>query len=87
MVNLTQAWAEEFMKRNPGTSIAVTGGGSGTGISSLLSNTCDIAQVSREMKEAEIETGPQQRGSNPRRSWWHSMDSRSSSIPPIPSPN
>jgi phosphate transport system substrate-binding protein len=55
MVNLTQAWAEEFMKRNPGTSIAVTGGGSGTGISSLLSNTCDIAQVSREMKDAEIE--------------------------------
>jgi phosphate transport system substrate-binding protein len=55
MVNLTQAWAEEFMKHNPGTSIAVTGGGSGTGISSLLSNTCDIAQVSREMKDTEIE--------------------------------
>jgi phosphate transport system substrate-binding protein len=55
MVNLTQAWAEEFMKRNPGTSIAVTGGGSGTGISSLISNTCDMAQVSREMKDAEIE--------------------------------
>jgi len=55
MVNLTQAWAEEFMKRNPGISIAVTGGGSGTGISSLISNTCDIAQVSREMKDAEID--------------------------------
>lgn len=55
MVNLTQAWAEEYMKRNPGTSIAVTGGGSGTGISSLISNTCDIAQVSREMKNAEIQ--------------------------------
>jgi phosphate transport system substrate-binding protein len=55
MVNLTQAWAEEYMKRNPGSSIAVTGGGSGTGISSLISNTCDIAQVSREMKDAEIQ--------------------------------
>jgi phosphate transport system substrate-binding protein len=54
MVNLTQAWAEEFMKTHPGLSIAVTGGGSGTGISSLLNNTCDIAQVSREMKEGEL---------------------------------
>jgi phosphate transport system substrate-binding protein len=26
MVNLGQAWAEEYMKLNPGTSIAVTGG-------------------------------------------------------------
>lgn len=55
MVNLTQAWAEEYMKLNPDASIAVTGGGSGTGIASLLSNTCDIAQVSREMKAKEIE--------------------------------
>jgi phosphate transport system substrate-binding protein len=54
MVNLTQAWAEEYMKIHPGISIAVTGGGSGTGISSLLNNTCDIAQVSREMKEGEL---------------------------------
>ena len=55
MVNLGQAWAEEYMKQNPGTSIAVTGGGSGTGISAMVNNTCDIAEVSREMKESEIE--------------------------------
>jgi phosphate transport system substrate-binding protein len=55
MVNLGQAWAEAFMKQNPGTSIAVTGGGSGTGISAMVNNTCDIAEVSREMKESEIE--------------------------------
>jgi phosphate transport system substrate-binding protein len=54
MVNLTQAWAEEYMKAHPGVSIAVTGGGSGTGISALLNNTCDLAGVSREMKEGEI---------------------------------
>lgn len=54
MVNLTQAWAEDYMKTHPGVSVAVTGGGSGTGISSLLNNTCDIAQVSREMKDAEL---------------------------------
>lgn len=54
MVNLSQAWAEEFMKQHPGYSVAVTGGGSGTGITSLINNTCDIAEVSREMKESEI---------------------------------
>ena len=31
MVNLGQAWAEEFMAEKPDVSIAVTGGGSGTG--------------------------------------------------------
>ena len=30
MVNLVQAWAEEYMKVKPETFIAVTGGGSGT---------------------------------------------------------
>jgi phosphate transport system substrate-binding protein len=54
MVNLGQAWAEAYMKQYPGTSIAVTGGGSGTGITALINNTCDIAEVSREMKESEI---------------------------------
>jgi phosphate transport system substrate-binding protein len=54
MVNLGQAWAEAFMKQNPAVSIAVTGGGSGTGITALFNNTCDIAEVSREMKDSEI---------------------------------
>jgi phosphate transport system substrate-binding protein len=54
MVNLGQAWAEAFMKQSQGSSIAVTGGGSGTGITALVNNTCDIAEVSREMKESEI---------------------------------
>jgi len=55
MVNLGQAWAEEFMKTNPDTSVAVTGGGSGTGISAMIAGTCDIAEVSREMKTSELE--------------------------------
>ena len=54
MVNLGQAWAEAFMKANPKVSVAVTGGGSGTGIAALLSNTCDIAELSRELKPEEI---------------------------------
>ncbi len=53
MVNLGQAWAESFMEQNPEALIAVTGGGSGTGITALISNSCDIAQSSREMSSKE----------------------------------
>jgi len=55
MVNLGQAWVEEFMAKNPSISIAVTGGGSGTGIAAIINGTCDIAQASRKMKPQEIE--------------------------------
>jgi phosphate transport system substrate-binding protein len=55
MVNLGQAWSEDFMKANPVISIAVTGGGSGTGIAALIGGTTDIAQASRNMEPKEIE--------------------------------
>ncbi len=55
MVNLGQAWAEAFMKKNPGAMVAVTGGGSGTGIAALINGTCHIAQASRSMKPQEID--------------------------------
>jgi len=64
MVNLVQAWAEEFMMSHPAAFIAVTGGGSGTGISSLISGTCNIAQTSRVMKNREIKMA-QERGVEP----------------------
>ncbi|MDD5437109.1 MAG: phosphate ABC transporter substrate-binding protein [Candidatus Omnitrophica bacterium] len=54
MVNLGQAWAEKYMETNPGDFVAVTGGGSGTGFSSLISGTCDIAMSSRNIKEKEM---------------------------------
>lgn len=54
MVNLGQAWAEKYMEKNPGDFIAVTGGGSGTGFSSMISGTCDIAMASRNIKEKEV---------------------------------
>jgi phosphate transport system substrate-binding protein len=54
MVNLGQAWAEKYMQENPGDFVSVTGGGSGTGFSSLISATCDIAMASRNIKEKEI---------------------------------
>lgn len=59
MVNLGQSWAEEYMIQNPQASIAVTGGGSGTGIAAILSGTCDIAQSSRDMTAEEIAKGAQ----------------------------
>lgn len=54
MVNLGQAWAEKYMEKNPGDFVAVTGGGSGTGFSSLISGTCDVAMSSRDIKDKEI---------------------------------
>ncbi len=54
MVNLAQAWAGGFMEKNAGDFIAVTGGGSGTGLSSLISGSCDIAMRSRNIKDKEI---------------------------------
>src|SRR5436190_2087869 len=55
MVILGQRWAEEYMKKNPDTTLQVTGGGSGTGIAALISGTTDICQSSRAMKPAEKE--------------------------------
>ncbi|OGX00242.1 MAG: hypothetical protein A3I73_00030 [Omnitrophica bacterium RIFCSPLOWO2_02_FULL_45_16] len=54
MVNLSQAWTEKYMEENPGDFVAVTGGGSGTGLSSLISGACDIANSSRNIKDKEI---------------------------------
>lgn len=42
------------MQQHPEVRISVTGGGSGTGIASLMNGTADIANASREMKAEEI---------------------------------
>jgi len=55
MVILGQRWAEEFIKKHKETSVQVTGGGSGTGISALINGTTDVCEASRTMKEAEKE--------------------------------
>ena len=54
LVNLALAWAEAYHQIDPGMSIAVTGGGSGTGIAALINGTVDIANASRQMKAEEI---------------------------------
>jgi len=55
MVILAQKWAELYMKQNPATSVQVTGGGSGVGITALINGTTDICNSSRPMKQSEIE--------------------------------
>ena len=54
-VNLVTRLAEEYMKVNPHVSIAITGGGSGVGITALIDGTIDIANSSRPMKDEEVE--------------------------------
>lgn len=65
MVVLGQRWAEEFMKKNPKTTIQVTGGGSGTGISALINGTTDICEASRAMKDAEKKQLAEKAGAPP----------------------
>jgi phosphate transport system substrate-binding protein len=64
LVNLALAWAEAYQKVDPGVSIAVTGGGSGTGIAALINGTVDIANASRQMTQDEI-TAAQANGIDP----------------------
>jgi phosphate transport system substrate-binding protein len=54
MVILSQRWAENYMKANPGRKVQVTGGGSGTGIAALINGTTELATSSRSIKDSEI---------------------------------
>lgn len=53
LVNLALAWAEAYHDIDPSLSIAVTGGGSGTGIAALINGTVDIANASRAISDEE----------------------------------
>ena len=55
IVFVALAWAETYVDVNPSVAVAVTGGGSGTGISAMVNGTVDIANTSRAMTESEIE--------------------------------
>jgi phosphate transport system substrate-binding protein len=54
IVNLALAWAERYQSEHPEVRISVTGGGSGTGIASLINGTVDIANASRQIKPEEV---------------------------------
>ena len=55
LVNVAQAWAEAYQVVNPSVVVAVSGGGSGTGIAALINGTVDLANASRAIKDSEIE--------------------------------
>lgn len=55
LVNVAQAWAEAYRSVDPNVAVAITGGGSGTGISAMINGTVDIANSSRTMTDDEIE--------------------------------
>jgi phosphate transport system substrate-binding protein len=64
LVNVAQAWAEAYQQVKPDVAVAVSGGGSGTGIAALINGTVDIANASRKIQDKEIKMA-EQRGHEP----------------------
>ena len=66
MVNLAQAWAEDYGKVVPGVSVEVSGGGSGVGIAALINGTAEIANSSRQIEPEEAEKAKKATGKDPK---------------------
>ncbi len=64
LVNVAQAWAENYREVKPAVAVAVSGGGSGTGIAAMINGTVDIANSSRKMKKKELQNA-KKRGQYP----------------------
>lgn len=54
---IIQSAGEAFMAANPDIPLAISGGGSGSGIKGLNEGLCDIAMSSRDVKSSEVELG------------------------------
>ncbi len=54
LLEVAGAFAEMYHDENPEIAISVSGGGSGVGISSMISGDVDIANSSRPMKDSEV---------------------------------
>jgi phosphate transport system substrate-binding protein len=65
MVNLAQAWAEEYAKVAPNVSVEVSGGGSGVGIAALINGTADIANASRKLEPEEADKAKKHANAQP----------------------
>ena len=59
LLQLVASQAEAFGEQNPELRISVTGGGSGTGIASLLNGEVKVADSSRRIKDEELLLGEQ----------------------------
>ena len=73
MVNVAQAWAEHYAHVTPSISVEVAGGGSATGIVSLIEGAADLANCSRRMEPSEIEAIRKKTGAAPRE-WLVGLD-------------
>ena len=62
MVNLAQAWAENYSGKHSNVRLEVAGGGSGVGIAKLIDGTVAMANASREMKPEEKEKAEKNSG-------------------------
>ncbi len=51
---IAKAFAEYYMGKHPDVNITVSESGSGNGAKSLINATCDVATMSRPMKDTEI---------------------------------
>jgi phosphate transport system substrate-binding protein len=51
---IAKAFAEYLMRKDPGLNILVSESGSGNGAKGLMNGTCDVANMSRFMKESEF---------------------------------
>jgi phosphate transport system substrate-binding protein len=54
---MTVKWAEEFQKLNPDVRIDISAGGAGKGMTDVLSGMVNLAMVSREINQSEIDQG------------------------------
>lgn len=61
---IAKSFAAYFMKKNPGVQVTVSESGSGNGAKSLINGACDIANMSRPMKEKEANAA-KAKGINP----------------------
>jgi phosphate transport system substrate-binding protein len=52
---IAKAFAQYYMERNPDVNVTVSESGSGNGAKSLINSVCDVADMSRFMKEGEFQ--------------------------------
>lgn len=50
---IAKSFAQYFMQLNPGVNVTVSESGSGNGAKALINGTCDVADMSRFMKDTE----------------------------------
>jgi phosphate transport system substrate-binding protein len=66
MVNLAQAWAEQYATVAPNISIEVSGGGTGVGVAALINGTVELANCSRRLTTAEFDKAKKATGKEPK---------------------